>query len=113
MHMALYGEGGFFTRGRGAGTAGRDFVTSPATGSLFGRLVARALDDEWRALGAPDPFVVIEGGAGDGRLAREVLRAEPECAPALHYVLVETSAVLREAQRERLPIEPPDEALGP
>jgi SAM-dependent MidA family methyltransferase len=113
MAMALYGDGGFFTRGHGAGRAGRDFVTSPTVGSLFGRLVARALDDEWRALGAPDPFLVIEGGAGDGRLARDVLRAGPACAPALHYVLVETSASLREAQRDLLPIEPPDEALGP
>jgi SAM-dependent MidA family methyltransferase len=113
MAMALYGDGGFFTRGHGAGRAGRDFVTSPTVGSLFGRLVARALDDEWRALGQPDPFVVIEGGAGDGRLAADVLRAGPACAPALRYVLVETSRALRETQRERLPIEPPDEALGP
>jgi SAM-dependent MidA family methyltransferase len=42
-----------------------------------------------------------------------VLRAHPECERALHYVLVEVSAALREEQRERLDLEPPDEALGP
>jgi len=57
--------------------------------------------------------VVIEGGAGSGRLAREVLRSSPRCATALRYVLVERSAVLRERQRELLTIEPLEDALGP
>jgi NADH dehydrogenase [ubiquinone] 1 alpha subcomplex assembly factor 7 len=113
MEAALYAEGGFFASGHGAGRAGRDFVTSPETGSLFGLCVARALDELWRALDEPDPFLVIEAGAGNGRLARDVQRAEPECAAALRYVLVERSESLRAEQRARLPIEPPDEALGP
>jgi NADH dehydrogenase [ubiquinone] 1 alpha subcomplex assembly factor 7 len=113
MEIALYGEGGFFATGRGAGRAGRDFVTSPEVGPLFGACVARALDRLWRALDEPDPFLVIEAGAGNGRLAREVLRAAPDCLRALRYVLVERSAVLRAEQRERLAIEPVDEALGP
>lgn len=113
MSLALDGEDGFFASGRGAGRAGGDFVTSPQVGALFGRLVARAFDREWEVLGRPDPFVVIEGGAGDGTLARDVLRAEPACATALHYVLVERSVALRRAQHDRLAIEPPDEALGP
>ena len=40
VELALYGDGGFFTRARGAGRAGRDFVTSPEVGPLFGALVA-------------------------------------------------------------------------
>ena len=51
-------------RGRGAGRAGRDFVTSPEVGALFGTLIARALDRWWHALDEPDPFLVIEAGAG-------------------------------------------------
>lgn len=113
MTLALDGDGGFFTTGRGAGRAGGDFVTSPRVGARFGRLVARAIDREWEQLGRPDPFVVIEAGAGDGTLARDVLHGEPECAGALHYVLVERSPALRHAQHDRLPIEPPDAALGP
>lgn len=113
MEVALYGEGGFFASGRGAGRAGRDFVTSPEVGPLFGVCVARALDRLWHALDEPDPFLVIEAGAGDGRLAREVLRAAPACLRALRYVLVERSPALRAEQRERLALEPADEALGP
>jgi NADH dehydrogenase [ubiquinone] 1 alpha subcomplex assembly factor 7 len=113
VELALYAPGcGFFATGHGAGRAGRDFVTSPETGSLFGACVANALDRLWHEQGSPDPFVVIEAGAGRGRLARDVLRAEPECASALHYVLVERSSALRDEQREALDLEPAEEALG-
>jgi len=114
VERALYDpRGGFYTGGRGAGRAGRDFVTSPEVGPLFGLLVGRAIDRYWETLGQPDPFVVVEAGAGGGRLAREVLRAEPACLSAMRYVLVERSAALRAAQRELLVIEPPGEAIGP
>src|ERR1700692_5107001 len=113
MEVALYGEGGFFASGHGAGRSGRDFVTSPEVGPLFGACVALSLDRLWRALGEPDPFLVVEAGAGNGRLAREVLRAAPSCLRALRYVLVERAAALRAEQRERLALEPADEALGP
>ena len=98
MDVALYDvDEGFFGRGHGAGRRGRDFVTAPEIGPLFGACVARALDGWWRDLGVPDPFLVVEAGAGSGRLAREIRRADPDCLPALRYVLVERSPVLRAA----------------
>jgi SAM-dependent MidA family methyltransferase len=97
----------------GAGRAGADFLTSPEVGSLFGALVARALDRWWDELGRPDPFLVIEGGAGRGRLARDVLRAAPACAPAMRYVLVERSRLLRAEPCDGLRVEPWEDALGP
>ena len=114
METALYDpDAGFFSSGGGAGRAGRDFVTSPEVGGLFGALVARHLDRVWRRLGEPDPFVVVEAGAGRGRLAADVLRAGPECRRALRYFLVERSAALRHEQHGLLRLEPADEALGP
>ena len=113
VELALYGTDGFFTRARGAGRAGRDFVTSPEVGPLFGALVSRAIDEWWRRLGAPDPYLVVDAGAGRGRLAADVLAAAPECAPALRYVLVERSPALRVAQHELLTVEPFEDALGP
>lgn len=105
MRLALYGEHGFYTRGGddGGGRAGRrgDFITSPEVGPLFGAVVARFLDAEWRRLGEPEPFVVVDAGAGPGTLARAVLSTAPACASAgaLRYVCVEVSA----AQRARHP----------
>lgn len=114
MEAALYDpDGGFFTAGGGAGRSGGDFLTSPEVGSLFGALVARALDGWWHELGEPDPFVIVDAGAGRGQLARDVLRAKPRCTKALRYVMVERSPRLRRRQHEHLDLEPPDEALGP
>ena len=113
MDVALYSEGGFFASGHGAGRAAADFITSPEVGPLFGALVAAALDRSWEALGALDPFVVVEVGAGRGRLAHDVVRAAPRCLSALRYVLVERSPALRAEQRALVALEPPDEALGP
>jgi SAM-dependent MidA family methyltransferase len=114
MEAALYDpDGGFFARAGGAGRAGGDFLTSVEVGSLFGALVARAVDGWWEQLGRPDPLLVIDAGAGRGQLARDVLRAAPHCAGALRYVLVERSAGLRAAQAEYLPLEPAELVLGP
>ena len=114
VELALYGEGGFFTRARGAGRAGRDFVTSPEVGTLFGTLVARALDGWWRDAGTPDPFLVIEAGAGRGRLARDVLAAGPDVRDArcvTCWSSAHRSCAL--AQRDLLTVEPFEDALGP
>jgi SAM-dependent MidA family methyltransferase len=113
MDACLYDPtDGFFVRG-GAGRAGRDFVTSPEVGALFGALVARALDGFWERLEYVDPYLVVEAGAGRGQLARDVLRAQPACRAALRYVLVEQSAALRDEQGDGLAVEPPGEVLGP
>ncbi len=53
------------------------------------------LDAEWERLGRPDPFHVIEGGAGPGTLARAILAADPRCREAMRYVAVEVSATQR------------------
>lgn len=89
---ALYAPGlGFYTSDQGDRGAGRrrDFLTSPEVGPLFGAIVARALDTWWEEMGRPNPYPVVEAGAGPGTLARAVLAAQPDCADALRLVLVE------------------------
>lgn len=81
-------------------------------GPLFGAVLARALDSWWAALGTPDPFTVVEAGAGAGRLARDILAAGPRCAPALRYLLVERSERLRSRQAELVRLEPAEVVLG-
>ena len=112
VDAALYDPtDGFYAHG-GPGRH-RDFITSPEVGPLFGAVVARALDAWWVELGSPDPFVVVEAGAGPGTLAVSVLAAEPACAAALRYVLVERSPALRARHADHLPVEPAGWVLGP
>ncbi len=100
MDLALYGPHGFYSTGGVAGRRG-DFLTSPEVGPLFGAVVARAIDAEWRRQGSPGTFDVVDAGAGPGTLARSVLaaRGDAQRAGALRYTCVEASA----AQRDRHP----------
>ena len=76
MESALYDPKDGFFEGGGQGSpggaigTGGDFVTSPHVGSLFGILLSRLIEDARTGLGDPDPFTVVEVGAGDGTLAR-------------------------------------------
>jgi SAM-dependent MidA family methyltransferase len=110
QELALYGPGGFYTSG-GAGR-GRDFLTSPEVGPLFGAVVARFLDATWLELGRPDPFVVVEAGAGPGMLAATILAAQPECLVTLRYVLVDRVDQQRDRQARHLPLVPAAEAFA-
>jgi SAM-dependent MidA family methyltransferase len=80
-----------------------DYYTSVDVHPIFGRLLARQLAEMWELLESPRPFLVVEAGAGVGRLAGHVLdfaaRALPEFYAALEYVAVERS----EARRAELP----------
>lgn len=91
MRDALYGPDGFYTTGRGRAGRRGDFITSPEVGPLFGAVVANVLDAEWQRLGRPDPFTVVDAGAGPGTLARAVLAAQPACAASMRYVAVDVS----------------------
>ena len=95
---------GFYARGAGAGRGGRDFLTSPEVGPLFGAVLADFLDGVWAEWGEPDQFLVVEGGAGRGALAIAIRAARPRCADALAYVMVERSQAHRHAQAEHLPL---------
>jgi SAM-dependent MidA family methyltransferase len=115
VEIALYDEAtGFYTAGGGrAGRGSGDFLTSPEVGPLFGVLVGHHLDRWWEHLGRPDPFVVVEAGAGPATLAVAVRAARPACAPALTWLLVERSAEQRARHGERLDLTDPVLALPP
>jgi SAM-dependent MidA family methyltransferase len=76
-----------------------DYFTSVDVHPIFGRLLARQLGQMWQILDRPSEFVIVESGAGIGRLAKHILDFAasqlPEFYSALHYVTVERSAARR------------------
>ncbi|MES3012381.1 MAG: SAM-dependent methyltransferase [Pseudomonadota bacterium] len=102
MAMALYapGLGYYANHGRKFGTlpqSGSDFVTAPELSPLFGRALARQVE---QALQASDTREVWEFGAGSGALAVQLLEALG--GRVERYTIVDLSGTLRERQRERL-----------
>lgn len=74
--------------------------------------MAHRIDAIWEEWERPDPFFIVEAGAGRGRLAQSILNSGPRCADALRYVLVERSAELREQMNDRLVLDPPMSVLA-
>jgi NADH dehydrogenase [ubiquinone] 1 alpha subcomplex assembly factor 7 len=91
MDEALYDpEEGFYAQPP-VGEAGH-FVTSPHVSGAFGALLARQVGQAWDLLGKPSELTVLEVGAGDGTLARQILEGVgvvPELAFAVRYLAVE------------------------
>jgi len=80
----------------------RDYFTSVDVSPVFGRLLARQFHEMWEQLGRPDPFWLVEAGAGAGALAKHVLDCAAESLGEFHaamrYVAVERAAPRRAAQ---------------
>jgi len=100
MEHALYGPGGFYLEPP-VGTEGH-FVTSPHVHPVFAQLLGRALHEMWAALGRPDPFAIVELGAGDGTLARQILRelAGEDGLDQVQYTAIERSPGARDRLTE-------------
>jgi SAM-dependent MidA family methyltransferase len=83
------------------GAAG-DFVTAPEISQMFGEMIGLALGELWQRHGR-GPVAYVELGPGRGTLAVDALRAMKIVGLGPEVHLVETSPLLRDMQRERLP----------
>jgi SAM-dependent MidA family methyltransferase len=102
MAIALYEPGlGYYARGSrifGAmPESGSDFITGPEMTPLFGRALARQVE---QALDRAEADQVFEFGAGSGALAAQLLEALGNRVAG--YSIIELSGPLRQRQAERL-----------
>ncbi|HET7772732.1 MAG TPA: SAM-dependent methyltransferase [Burkholderiaceae bacterium] len=100
MELALYAPGlGYYTRSTPMGERG-DFITAPELTPLFGRTLAVQLAQLFEAGVAP---VVLELGAGTGKLARDALDGLTALGHTdVQWQILDVSTRLREVQRETL-----------
>jgi SAM-dependent MidA family methyltransferase len=110
MELALYHpEHGYYAgAAQRSGKAG-DFYTSVDVGALFGELLAVQFAEMHEVIdrvASGGRFDLVEAGAGNGRLSRDVLDAAARHHPGLYraarLTLVERSAAARRSQREVL-----------
>lgn len=97
--------GGYYTGPRARPTRDGDFLTAPELHPIFGAALGRQLTEVWERLGRPDPFTLVEYGAGAGTLALAIhggLRADRSLlAEALVYAPIELNAHRRAELDER------------
>lgn len=108
MRRALYdADHGYYARlSRVIGKRG-DFFTSVSVGAFFGELLAfqfaRWLEGMKQQ---PEPFRIVEAGAHDGQLARDILEAlhehESSLLGAIEYWIIEPQPFRRAAQERTL-----------
>ena len=106
MDLALYApEVGYYARAAQRSGRTGDFFTSVDTGPVFGALLAERFASWWRSMGdgtrGPARIDLVEAGAGNGRLSRDILdaaaRRDPEFYAAIAAHLVERSTPARAA----------------
>jgi SAM-dependent MidA family methyltransferase len=109
MELALYDpEHGYYSGAAQRSGKRGDFFTSVDVSPLFGGLIAAQLAEMCALLGesGADRFDLVEAGAGNGRLSRDILDAaaarHPEFYARVRLTLVERSRAARDAQRATL-----------
>jgi SAM-dependent MidA family methyltransferase len=107
MELCLYDpELGYYSRNSEQFGKAGDFYTSSDVHAVFGRLLARQLEEMWRMLGSPEQIEVLELGPGRGLFAQDVLdwseKKFPKFFRALRYSLAESSPALRERLQSTL-----------
>lgn len=108
MNLVLYHQNyGYYNSGAAIIGAKGDFFTSSSLGKDFGELLAIQFEQMWQNLGRPDPFYLVEMGAGNGELAKDILsyiqkQTDHLFKQALNYIIIERSPALLREQKKLL-----------
>lgn len=110
MELALYHPvHGYYRSAAARPGRGGDFLTAPEAHPIFGRAIARHVDDAWRALGKPNGFTIRELGAGSGALAAGIISGlaadASDLAAVVRYRPVEVEPRRLDELRDRLAAE--------
>ncbi|MBI5847847.1 MAG: SAM-dependent methyltransferase [Nitrospirae bacterium] len=116
MAMALYDPefGYYVSRGQRIGREG-DFYTSSHLHPVFGAMIGKQIREMWECIGSPEGFTIIEMGAGEGYVCKDMLDYLARLGSeeqgtgggffqTLRYVIVERNELQRKRQQELLSI---------
>jgi SAM-dependent MidA family methyltransferase len=107
MDLVLYHpQHGYYASNSEQISKSGDFLTSPHLADDFGEMLAIQLYQIWQILGEPQPFIIVEMGAGQGLLAAQILMYSQEKYPdffrSIDYIIIETAPAMIGAQQARL-----------
>ena len=125
MQISLYGQDGYYSKGKAEIDNVDDFGTEATSSELFGATIGKAAKKVWEALDKPNAFTFVEMGAGNGIMAKDILtwarENEPQFYEALQYTIVEYGELIEKQKKSILDPSSfdrtyadsyPDEAIG-
>src|SRR5260370_42141905 len=105
MHHWLVGEHGYYSRRKAEIGDEGDFATCPQRTELFGAGIGMMTMKVWEAMGRPLSFDVVEIGAGQGEMAKGLLKWAQNHQKAFYdatkYKIIEVGSLILK-QRETL-----------
>jgi SAM-dependent MidA family methyltransferase len=107
MELALYSpRGGYYSSKEAIWGKEGDYLTSVDISPVFGRVLAKQINEIWGILGSSAPFHLVEVGAGRGNLSAAILDAvreqHPDLAEVLSLVMVDSHPSLLVEEGERV-----------
>ena len=125
MDLALYDpEYGYYASENARIGRSGDFYTSSHLHPAFGAMIGKQIVEMWEVMGRPRDFTIVEMGAGEGYLCKDMLeflqrlssdgqgsgqyyddaevRTRHEFSEAMQYVIVERNALQQKRQQEVL-----------
>ena len=104
MELALYdSQEGYYSSDRAKVGREGDFFTSVSVGPVFGEILAGQFLEMWSILGEPDEFTIVEQGANDGQLSRDIIDALSGTPLAnAHWIIIEPLESLKNKQAHLL-----------
>ncbi len=105
INLSLYDENnGYYMKKNPFGKKG-DFITSPNISRLFSEMIAIWVISFWKSLGSPKKFNLIELGAGNGEMMKDLIdtfRNFPVFLNSCNFVIHEKSPFLVNIQKKKL-----------
>ena len=105
INLSLYDENnGYYMKKNPFGKKG-DFITSPNISRLFSEMIAIWVISFWKSLGSPKKFNLIELGAGNGEMMKDLidsLKNFPFFLNSCNFVIHEKSPFLINIQKKKL-----------
>ncbi|MEW6107610.1 MAG: SAM-dependent methyltransferase [Nitrospirota bacterium] len=105
MGMALYDpEFGYYSASPVRIGREGDFYTTSHLHPVFGAMIGKQIEEMWEIMGRPHDFKVIEMGAGEGYLCRDMLEflKDREFYDSLQYIIIEINQELLSNQKRIL-----------
>lgn len=105
MNMALYDteSGYYFSKEKRIGKEG-DFYTSSHLHPVLGIMIGRQIYEMWEKIGRPEVFDIVEMGAGEGYVCKDMLEYLKNSSMFRHlnYTIAEMNPLVKKRQKELL-----------